>query len=200
MGSAQNGALTEQGIRRWMKQASMPWRKPKLDRLERLLDACTADIDYEVKPGRIVEIEFENGSKIIVNRHSAAGRSGWRPSQVGFHFRAGRGRWVGTRTAPISMPCCPVACPSRRGGDQSGGLISPAGFRACEAIGQCVRSIRRHSVGACRWLAQGFSVGVPAGSGGNFRRRAGGSPGRSFPRRGCLQAECGSGPGLGACG
>lgn len=63
----------------------------ELDRLERLLDACTAEIDYEVKPGGIVEIEFENGSKIIVNRHSAAREIWLAAKSGGFHFRPAEG-------------------------------------------------------------------------------------------------------------
>lgn len=69
----------------------------ELDRLEGLLDACTAEIDYEVKPGGIIEIEFENGTKIIVNRHSSAREIWLAAKSGGFHFRPEAGRWVGTR-------------------------------------------------------------------------------------------------------
>ncbi|MBN9696720.1 MAG: iron donor protein CyaY [Zoogloea sp.] len=69
----------------------------ELDRLEGLLDACTAEIDHEVKPGGIIEIEFENGTKIIVNRHSAAREIWLAAKSGGFHFRPEAGRWVGTR-------------------------------------------------------------------------------------------------------
>ncbi|MBL8453329.1 iron donor protein CyaY [Zoogloea sp.] len=69
----------------------------ELGRLERLLDDCTAEVDYEVKPGGIVEIEFENGSKIIVNRHAAAREIWLAAKSGGFHFRPESGRWVGTR-------------------------------------------------------------------------------------------------------
>ena len=65
--------------------------------LEALLDHCDTDIDYELKPGGIIEIEIENGSKIIVNRHSAA-REIWLAARSGgFHYRPVEGRWVGTR-------------------------------------------------------------------------------------------------------
>ncbi|NML26436.1 iron donor protein CyaY [Zoogloea dura] len=69
----------------------------ELDRLEGLLDACTAEIDYEVKPGGIIEVEFESGTKIIVNRHSAAREIWLAAKSGGFHFRPEAGRWVGTR-------------------------------------------------------------------------------------------------------
>jgi CyaY protein len=68
--------------------------------LERVLDEGEADFDYELKPGGIIEIELEDGSKIIVNRHAAA-REIWVAARSGgFHFRPpeqdGRS-WTGTR-------------------------------------------------------------------------------------------------------
>jgi CyaY protein len=66
--------------------------------LERQQD--TVDFDYELKPGGIIEISFEDDSKVIVNRHAAA-REIWVAARSGgFHFRppeqAG-GAWLGTR-------------------------------------------------------------------------------------------------------
>lgn len=69
----------------------------ELERLEGLLDGCELDFDYEVKPGGVFELEFENGSKIIVNRHSAAREIWLAAKSGGFHFRPEGGRWVGTR-------------------------------------------------------------------------------------------------------
>lgn len=69
----------------------------ELDRLEGLLDACELDFDYEVKPGGVFELEFANGSKIIVNRHSAAREIWLAAKSGGFHFRPVAGRWQGTR-------------------------------------------------------------------------------------------------------
>ena len=69
----------------------------ELGRLEALLDGCDLDFDYELKPGGIVELEFENGSKIIVNRHTAAREIWLAAKSGGFHFRPEAGRWVGTR-------------------------------------------------------------------------------------------------------
>lgn len=75
-----------------------------LARLESALDKLqtegAADIDYELKPGGIIEITFEDDSKIIVNRHAAA-REIWVAARSGgFHFKppadAG-GHWTGTR-------------------------------------------------------------------------------------------------------
>jgi len=70
-----------------------------LARLEQALDACTADVDYELQPGGVLELEFGDGSKIVVNRHAAA-REIWVAARAGgFHFRhEGGGRWVDTRS------------------------------------------------------------------------------------------------------
>jgi CyaY protein len=65
--------------------------------LEAASDSGVADFDFETKPGGIIEIEFENGSKIIVNRHVAAREIWLAAKSGGFHFRPEGGRWVGTR-------------------------------------------------------------------------------------------------------
>lgn len=65
--------------------------------LERASDSGPAEFDVETKPGGIIEIEFENGSKIIVNRHVAAREIWLAAKSGGFHFRPENGRWVGTR-------------------------------------------------------------------------------------------------------
>ena len=45
----------------------------------------------------MIEIEFENGSKIIVNRHGAAREIWVAAKSGGYHFRPDGGRWLGTR-------------------------------------------------------------------------------------------------------
>jgi CyaY protein len=68
-----------------------------LGRIERALDVCDADIDYELQPGGVLELEFGDGSKIIINRHVAA-REIWVAARSGgFHFRHENGHWIGTR-------------------------------------------------------------------------------------------------------
>ena len=68
-----------------------------LTRLEAALEASGADIDFELKDGGILEIEFDSGTKIIVNRHGAA-REIWVAAKAGgFHYRWDGGRWVNTR-------------------------------------------------------------------------------------------------------
>ncbi len=69
----------------------------ELARIESALEECGADIDIEPKPGGVLEIEFVNGSKMIINRHTAA-REIWVAARSGgFHFRPAEGRWVNTR-------------------------------------------------------------------------------------------------------
>lgn len=68
-----------------------------LARIEQALDDCGADIDYELQAGGVLELEFADGSKIIVNRHAAA-REIWVAARSGgFHFRPENGCWIGTR-------------------------------------------------------------------------------------------------------
>jgi len=65
--------------------------------LAQLQDDGAIDFDYELKPGGIIEIEFADGSKIVVNRHAAA-REIWVAARSGgFHFHCEDGRWIGTR-------------------------------------------------------------------------------------------------------
>lgn len=68
-----------------------------LNAIERALDTCSEGLDYEVKPGGVLELEFDDGSKIIINRHTAA-REIWVAARSGgFHFKPDGGRWIGTR-------------------------------------------------------------------------------------------------------
>lgn len=73
----------------------------ELDRIEATVEAAAdaADADIEIsRTGNVMELEFENGSKIIINSQApmqelwVAARSG------GFHFRRDGERWVDTRS------------------------------------------------------------------------------------------------------
>lgn len=68
-----------------------------LARIEAALEACDIDFDFETKPGGVLELEFGNGSKVIINRHTAAREIWVAAKSGGYHFRAEGGRWVGTR-------------------------------------------------------------------------------------------------------
>jgi CyaY protein len=68
-----------------------------LARIEHALEASEADIDFELAAGGVLEIEFGDGSKIIVNRHGIA-REIWVAARAGgFHFRRDGDVWRDTR-------------------------------------------------------------------------------------------------------
>jgi CyaY protein len=65
--------------------------------IARALDQSGVDADFELKEGGVLELEFGNGSKIIVNRHGAA-REIWVAARSGgFHFRWDGSAWRDTR-------------------------------------------------------------------------------------------------------
>lgn len=69
----------------------------ELMRIEAAIENCGADVDIESKPGGILEVEFDDGSKIIINRHTAA-REIWVAARSGgFHFRPQEGGWIAGR-------------------------------------------------------------------------------------------------------
>ena len=68
-----------------------------IDRIEAALEASAADIDFELAAGGVLEIEFADGGKIIVNRHGVA-REIWVAARAGgFHFRWAGAAWRDTR-------------------------------------------------------------------------------------------------------
>jgi CyaY protein len=68
-----------------------------LKRIEDAIERCGADVDLEVKPGGVLELEFGDGSKIVINRHAAA-REIWVAARSGgYHFLPEGDRWLGTR-------------------------------------------------------------------------------------------------------
>ena len=68
-----------------------------LQAIERALEASGVDADFETKDGGVLEIEFADGSKIIVNRHAAT-REIWVAARSGgFHYRWDGTCWRDTR-------------------------------------------------------------------------------------------------------
>src|SRR5512134_2982111 len=68
-----------------------------LQAIERALDESGIDADVELREGGVLELEFHDGSKIIVNRHGAA-REIWVAARSGgFHFRWDGSVWRDTR-------------------------------------------------------------------------------------------------------
>jgi CyaY protein len=65
--------------------------------IEARLDASGADLDYSTVSDGMLEIEFADGGKIVVNRHAAA-REIWMAGRArAFHFRWQRDDWRDTR-------------------------------------------------------------------------------------------------------
>jgi len=69
-----------------------------LERIERALEESGVDADTELKEGGVLEIEFGDGSRMVINRHGAA-REIWVAARSGgFHFRGDGGAWRDTRS------------------------------------------------------------------------------------------------------
>jgi len=67
-----------------------------LRRIEQGIEA--ADLDFETPADGILEIEFADSSKIIINRHGVA-REIWIAARSGgFHFKPQSGAWVDTKS------------------------------------------------------------------------------------------------------
>jgi len=66
------------------------------NRIEQVNDSSDQDIDYDSN-GNVMEIEFGNGNKIIVNRH-IPNREIWLASKSGgFHFAFRDNSWMSQR-------------------------------------------------------------------------------------------------------
>jgi CyaY protein len=65
--------------------------------LERAFEAGAPDADVQTKGEGVLEIEFEDGSKMVINRHGAA-REIWVAARSGgHHFRYDGSGWRDTR-------------------------------------------------------------------------------------------------------
>ena len=68
-----------------------------LERIEASLEESGIDADVELKPGGVMEIEYADGSKMVINRHVAA-REIWVAARAGgYHFRWDGTAWRDTR-------------------------------------------------------------------------------------------------------
>ena len=68
-----------------------------LDVLERALETAAPEADLERKSGGVLEIEFPNGTKMVVNRQAAARELWVAAKSGGFHFRFDGGAWRDSR-------------------------------------------------------------------------------------------------------
>ena len=74
-----------------------------LTRIEAGLERSGADLDFAMISSDVLEIEFPDGGKIVVNRHAAA-REIWVAARSGgFHFRWDGQVWRDTRDSSELM-------------------------------------------------------------------------------------------------
>ena len=67
-----------------------------LARIETMLEA--AGLDYDLRPGGVLEVELEDGSQMVIHRQ-AASREIWVAARSGgFHFRWNGAAWLDTRS------------------------------------------------------------------------------------------------------
>jgi len=70
-----------------------------LNRIEQAVETCGADIDFE-NAGEILELEFANRSKIVINKQGAASQIWVAARSGGFHYNydAGTQQWRNDQT------------------------------------------------------------------------------------------------------
>jgi CyaY protein len=68
-----------------------------LGALESALETGAPDADVQTKGAGVLEIEFEDGSKMVINRHGAAREIWVAAKSGGFHFRHDGSVWRDTR-------------------------------------------------------------------------------------------------------
>ena len=66
------------------------------DRIEAAIDSSDADIEYDSN-GSVLEMEFADGSKVIVNRHVPNKEIWLAAKSGGFHYAMVEGRWFSQR-------------------------------------------------------------------------------------------------------
>jgi CyaY protein len=73
-----------------------------LDRLEADIERSADDAGVDLELSRrdnVIDIEFEDGSKVVINSHQAAGEIWVAARSGGYHFRpVDAGRWVDGRS------------------------------------------------------------------------------------------------------
>ena len=68
-----------------------------LNEIEQRLEASGADVDFEFSSAGVFEIEFADGSKMIINRHGSAQEIWVAARSGGFHFRHDGSIWRDSR-------------------------------------------------------------------------------------------------------
>lgn len=65
-------------------------------RIENAIDDAGLDADF-LTTGNVLEIEFDNGAKIVVNRHSSNHELWIAAKSGGYHFAWNEGQWLAAR-------------------------------------------------------------------------------------------------------
>lgn len=68
-----------------------------LENIAASIDSVDLDVDCSFKGDGLLEIEFDNGAKLIINRNAPVQEIWVAAPSGGFHFRAEGDRWVDTR-------------------------------------------------------------------------------------------------------
>ncbi len=69
----------------------------ELQAIAQAIDDSGVDCDAEFKASGVLEVGFEDGTRMVINRHSAA-REIWVAAKAGgFHFRHVEGQWRDSR-------------------------------------------------------------------------------------------------------
>ncbi|MEO8716661.1 MAG: iron donor protein CyaY [Burkholderiales bacterium] len=68
-----------------------------LSAVERAIDDVGLDADIQTKGAGVLEVEFADGTKLIINRHTAARQIWVAAKSGGFHFRPDGNAWRDTR-------------------------------------------------------------------------------------------------------
>jgi CyaY protein len=68
-----------------------------LERIAQAVEDSGADCDCEPKGSGVLELEFADASRIVINRHSAAQEIWVAAKSGGYHFRFDGSVWVDTR-------------------------------------------------------------------------------------------------------
>ncbi len=89
-----------------------------LSQIEQAIEASGADIDFETTSG-ILELEFTNGSKIIINRQGATQELWVAAKSGGYHYLWKDGAWRNTRDGSELF-----ASLSRYAGEQAGEALA----------------------------------------------------------------------------
>ena len=68
-----------------------------LRRIEHAVETAGDDLDFELAPGGVLEVEFDNGSKLIINKQAASQEIWVAAKSGGFHYRWDGADWRDTR-------------------------------------------------------------------------------------------------------